>query len=43
MIYVIGDTHGALYKFTNLINSEVLTKEDKIIIVGDFGFYFFKF
>lgn len=38
MIYIHGDTHGYLSAFEEL--TPVLTKDDKLIITGDFGFVF---
>lgn len=37
MLYITGDTHGELSRIMN-INDEGLTKEDYIIVLGDFGF-----
>lgn len=36
MIYITGDTHGTVERFDNYN----FNKEDKIIILGDFGFLF---
>jgi hypothetical protein len=36
MIYITGDTHGTIERFDNYN----FNKEDKIIILGDFGFLF---
>lgn len=36
MIYITGDTHGTIERFDNFS----FNKEDKIIVLGDFGFLF---
>lgn len=45
MIYVTGDTHGFAERFTPdseyFINDESFTKDDILIITGDFGFVFY--
>jgi len=43
MIYVTGDTHGADCDFVKILwlaKEKHLTKDDYVIIVGDFGFIF---
>ncbi len=44
MIYVTGDMHGEIARFApiNLPNSEKWTKDDYLIICGDFGFVFYE-
>lgn len=41
MIYITGDTHGDYTRFTteNFPEQREMTKEDKVIICGDFGFW----
>ena len=38
MVYIIGDTHGDNSYIYNIQHKENLTKNDYIIICGDFGF-----
>lgn len=38
MIYVTGDTHGEYNEFLNRIYQFPITKEDTVIVCGDFGF-----
>ena len=41
MLYITGDTHGDKFRFTEgEINDEHFTKDDYIIICGDFGYIF---
>ena len=41
MIYVTGDTHGRIERFTdNNLGDEGWTKDDYLIVCGDFGFIF---
>ena len=41
MIYITGDTHGSFEKFAlvNFPEQEELTKNDYVIICGDFGIW----
>ena len=42
MIYVTGDTHGDRFRFIrNMLNDDSWTKDDYLIICGDFGYLFF--
>lgn len=42
MIYVTGDTHGDRFRFIrNMLNDDSWTKDDYLIICGDFGYIFF--
>lgn len=38
MIYITGDTHGDLNDFRNRMQNLNLTREDIVIVCGDFGF-----
>lgn len=38
-IYLVGDTHQSLYNFNLIKSKNKLTKEDIVIVIGDFGFY----
>lgn len=38
MVYIIGDTHGDNSYIYNIQHKENLTKDDYIIVCGDFGF-----
>lgn len=40
MFYITGDTHGQLNRLLN-IDDTYLTKEDYIIVLGDFGFIWY--
>lgn len=40
MIYVIGDTHGEYFKLDDVEKKAFLTKDDYVIVCGDFGFIF---
>ena len=40
MFYITGDTHGQLSRLLN-IDDTYLTKEDYIIVLGDFGFIWY--
>ncbi len=40
MIYITGDTHGDYSKLSEIEEKVSLTKDDYIIICGDFGFIF---
>ena len=35
MIYVIGDIHGCLYSFKKMLKELNISKEDKLIALGD--------
>ena len=41
MIYITGDTHGNYDKFAvkNFAEQVLMTKDDYVIICGDFGFW----
>ncbi len=42
MIYITSDTHGDRFRFIrNMLNDESWTKDDYLIICGDFGYIFF--
>jgi len=38
MIYITGDTHGEYGEFLNRIKKHKVTKNDTVIVCGDFGF-----
>lgn len=38
-IFLIGDCHGSLYNFNLIKRKNKLTKDDFIIVLGDFGYY----
>ena len=38
MIYITGDTHGEYDTFLNRIYRHPVTKDDTVIVCGDFGF-----
>jgi len=38
MIYVTGDTHGEYNEFLNRLKDKNLSKDDFVIVCGDFGF-----
>lgn len=45
MIFVTGDTHGGVDEKklheTHFVNGQSLTKDDYVIICGDFGYIFY--
>lgn len=43
MIFITGDTHGEIARFTpaNFPGEETLTENDYVIVCGDFGFVFY--
>lgn len=38
MIYITGDTHGEYDEFLNRVNQYQISKDDIVIVCGDFGF-----
>ena len=38
MIYITGDTHGEYDKFMQRIRQYKISKEDIVVVCGDFGF-----
>jgi hypothetical protein len=42
MIYVTGDTHGNFKQLDKIASMNLLTKDDFLIVLGDFGFFFFE-
>lgn len=40
MVYITGDTHGEVSRFTNIKNQYGLTEKDMLIVAGDFGCIF---
>lgn len=40
MVYIIGDTHGDYFKFSDIERKLFLTEYDYVIVCGDFGFIF---
>ena len=42
MIYITGDTHGEEFRFTDeaMPGQSLWTKDDKLVVAGDFGFVF---
>ena len=41
MIYITGDTHGEISRFSENEAIKNLSSDDFLIICGDFGFVFF--